>query len=381
MLVWGGHREPVFGFLGDGGSFAPCPCADPETWYPDSDGDGFGDPLADVLLACGPAPGRAGNGLDCDDGHASVHPGAPQECGDELNNDCASPGWPLLDGTNEQDDDGDGLSECGGDCSDADSEVHPGAAEQCQGRDDDCDGFVDEGLPPGIVSVGFSPGQLWPPNHRMVEVTAKVDLTGGCTATCAGPSIRLDSITSSELDDTAGSEDGQTEDDIREANLGTTDFDFELRAERSGEGDGRLYRIRYAVTDCAGQQVDGEGGVFVPHDRAGVVEPLDLAFLDSDGDGSVVLSWNQMDRAIAYNVIMGRLKDVQAVGSWTVLHDTQCLLRRTSATSVPWPELVAAPAPGDAFFYLVEYFDGGYSGYGTASGERETVILSGDSCR
>jgi hypothetical protein len=42
---------------------------------------------------------------------------------------------------------------------------------------------------------------------------------------------------------------------------------------------------------------------------------------------------------------------------------------------------VAAPAPGDAFFYLVEYFDGGYSGYGTASGERETVILSGDSCR
>jgi len=56
---------------------------------------------------------------ECDDAHASVYPGAPQLC-DVLNNDCNAPGWPSLVGTNEADDDGDGLSECAGDCDDAD---------------------------------------------------------------------------------------------------------------------------------------------------------------------------------------------------------------------------------------------------------------------
>lgn len=45
------------------------------------------------------------------------------------------------------DDDGDGHggSACGGpDCDDADPGRHPGAAESCDGEDDDCDGLVDE---------------------------------------------------------------------------------------------------------------------------------------------------------------------------------------------------------------------------------------------
>ena len=33
---------------------------------------------------------------DCDDGEAAVHPGAPQLCGDGMNNDCADPVWPSL---------------------------------------------------------------------------------------------------------------------------------------------------------------------------------------------------------------------------------------------------------------------------------------------
>lgn len=42
------------------------------------------------------------------------------------------------------DDDGDGLSEVGGDCDDADVDVFPEAGERCNERDDDCDGVVDE---------------------------------------------------------------------------------------------------------------------------------------------------------------------------------------------------------------------------------------------
>ncbi len=57
---------------------------------------------------------------DCADTNATVHPGAPQVCGDGLNNDCSHPSWPSLAGTNEVDNDGDGLTSCQADCDDAD---------------------------------------------------------------------------------------------------------------------------------------------------------------------------------------------------------------------------------------------------------------------
>jgi hypothetical protein len=81
---------------------------------------------------------------DCDDGDPTVYPLAPQRCDGGVNNDCRDPAWPALDGTNELDDDGDGFSECAGDCDDTEADVYPGGVEQCNGIDDDCDGAVDE---------------------------------------------------------------------------------------------------------------------------------------------------------------------------------------------------------------------------------------------
>lgn len=44
----------------------------------------------------------------------------------------------------ETDGDGDGYGPCD-ECDDGDASVHPGAAETCDGRDDDCDGLIDDG--------------------------------------------------------------------------------------------------------------------------------------------------------------------------------------------------------------------------------------------
>jgi len=68
----------------------------PLTWYFDADDDGFGDPdPLLIILSCDPQPGYAISAGDCDDNDATINPAAP---------------------------------------------------EQCNGLDDDCDGFIDEGL-------------------------------------------------------------------------------------------------------------------------------------------------------------------------------------------------------------------------------------------
>lgn len=66
--------------------------------------------------------------IHLNDANADVHPGASQIC-DAVNNDCDHPAWPELTGTNEADDDGDGFSECAGDCDHASAAIGPHAVE------------------------------------------------------------------------------------------------------------------------------------------------------------------------------------------------------------------------------------------------------------
>lgn len=134
-----------------------------------------------LLLGCGAGPGAStdsGGGpplaidadqdgwtqeLDCDDQDASVHPEAPELC-NQVDDDCdarvdegheASPWYLDLDGDGYGDPstqvvtclEQEGRVELGTDCDDLDDSVHPGAAELCDGLDQDCDLEADEGLP------------------------------------------------------------------------------------------------------------------------------------------------------------------------------------------------------------------------------------------
>jgi hypothetical protein len=85
---------------------------------------------------------------------------------------------------------------------------------------------------------------LWPPNHKYVTVTAEVTAIDNINP---NPVVTLVSVTSDDPDD--GEDDGDTVNDI----IILADFTFDLRAERSGIGDGRVYTITYQVTDACGK--------------------------------------------------------------------------------------------------------------------------------
>lgn len=96
--------------------------------------------------------------------------------------------------------------------------------------------------------------------HRMetIQVTPQAFDEGSGIA-----SITLLSITSNEPEDGEG--DGNTAPDIQGAEYGTSDFEFELRAERSGKGDGRIYTITYEAVDFAGNRTTASTTVLVEH--------------------------------------------------------------------------------------------------------------------
>ena len=82
--------------------------------------------------------GYTENEGDCDDGDASIHPGATEICGDGIDQDCD--GEDLICPENV-DDDMDGFTETQGDCDDGNASIHPGATDICgDGIDQDCDG-------------------------------------------------------------------------------------------------------------------------------------------------------------------------------------------------------------------------------------------------
>ena len=118
---------------------------------------------------------------------------------------------------------------------------------------------IQDTLPPE-VNVSVDPATLWPPNHKMRHVTATVDIVD-----CGPTTTVLSSLESSESAN--GNGDGNTEPDMSGAEIGTEDYEFDLRSERAGGGSGRTYTLVYTVTDSAGNSTDASAEVRAPHDQ------------------------------------------------------------------------------------------------------------------
>ena len=187
------------------------------TYYPDADGDGFGDSAVAGQLSCQPVAGKVANAGDCDDTRAAVHPGAIELC-NVLDDDCNG----LVDdgpATNDYypDADGDGYgsasvaaqASCGpvpgkvpshSDCNDSAAAIHPGAAEVCDGYDDDCNSQVDEGNPGGGAACATGQAGVCAPGTTTCQGGAL-----GCLRN-VGPSAELcdglDNDCNNQIDET-----------------------------------------------------------------------------------------------------------------------------------------------------------------------------------
>ena len=127
------------------------------------------------------------------------------------------------------------------------------------------------------VRVRAEPRYLWPPNHKMREVELRVRVRDGCSSR-DDVSVELIEARSNEPDNGRG--DGNTVNDIQDADLGSDDRTVLLRAERAGPGNGRVYTLVYRVTDGSGNETEAEARVYVPHDASDLKRLMD----DDDGD-------------------------------------------------------------------------------------------------
>ena len=112
---------------------------------------------------------------------------------------------------------------------------------------------------PSISRVTATPDDLWPPNHKMVSVGITVDVLDICDTT---PSCAITSVASNEPITGNGTGNRAPDWEI------TGDDTVNLRAERSGQGDGRIYTITVECTDATGNTTQADTVVTVTSNQS-----------------------------------------------------------------------------------------------------------------
>jgi hypothetical protein len=127
---------------------------------------------------------------------------------------------------------------------------------------------VEDQTQPTFESISVDPGSLWPPNHEMVLITPTFSVHDNCDP---NPVVELELITMNEVDETNTYDpsfdstigDGNTIDDIQVDSNGN----IYLRAERSEARNGRVYTLKFKVTDSSGNSSSATVTVTIPHNK------------------------------------------------------------------------------------------------------------------
>jgi hypothetical protein len=211
---------------------------DAVTSFTDADGDGYGRGQGET--ACDVPAGRAAEDGDCDDTNPDVNPDAVEVCNGGIDDDCDGPADDDDKATGMQtlydDGDGDGygagapIEKCDQtkglsledtDCDDGDDAVHPGAAEMCNGIDDDCDAATGED---GTVAIDGTP-------YDSIQDALDAASTGDTVTICGGTFYEQLDVSHSVVLEGAGAElttiDG--EDDGPAVSVSGSSVDLTLR--------------------------------------------------------------------------------------------------------------------------------------------------------
>jgi hypothetical protein len=120
---------------------------------------------------------------------------------------------------------------------------------------------------PPTITTSNQPITLFPPNHKYVTINVTdlvVSVTDPCDHTLGVGSVNISMVTSDEPD--TGTGQGNTTNDIV---IAPDCKSVQLRAERAGNGSGRVYTITLKVADAASNVGTATFKVTVPHSQNG----------------------------------------------------------------------------------------------------------------
>jgi hypothetical protein len=118
-----------------------------------------------------------------------------------------------------------------------------------------------------VITLNGNAPVLWSPNHQYQSFSVTdfvIAATDSCNTSLGVASVVISQVTSDELEDSGG--DGHTLNDIV---IAPDCRSVQLRAERQGGGDGRVYTITFKVTDSSGNVGTATAQVTVPRNQAG----------------------------------------------------------------------------------------------------------------